>query len=89
MRKRIEIFFKFNFRFSEKVCSSKPIVDKEIQTEIHPIPSYIDKNYIHSIWQARANYCLMVTKTKYYDGYCVFIINPNFKQLFLKCILKI
>ncbi|CAH1396409.1 unnamed protein product [Nezara viridula] len=47
--------------FKENICSSKPIADKEIQTEIHPIPSYIDKNYIHSIWQARANYCLMTT----------------------------
>ncbi|XP_014291023.1 cilia- and flagella-associated protein 206 isoform X2 [Halyomorpha halys] len=47
--------------FPERSCTSKPIEDKEIQTEIHPIPSYIDKNYIHSIWQARANYCLMTT----------------------------
>ena len=53
-----------NFRFSVADPPTMAIAEKEVQTVEHPIPSYIDKNYIHSIWQARRNYCLMVNKNR-------------------------
>ncbi|CAH2209070.1 jg10106, partial [Pararge aegeria aegeria] len=44
--------------------SAEQIYDKDVQTEVHPIDSYIEKNYTPNLWEWKRRACQLATIVK-------------------------
>ena len=54
------------FRITDKGCHLKIQQDQGVQTDLHILPSYIDKNYSHSIWEYRRRALRLVRELNFF-----------------------